>query len=155
MRSSTTFSRRGRRVRRGATLTETAIVLMIFLVLIFGMLDLGIMVARQQMLAQAARSGARAAIVRGEYADLLGPMGPTAITGYASDSHAVAAAARPHLLLMTPSSVRLNVSWPDGSNEFDQRVRVSTSADFTPLITFLFGSPTWTLTGTSEMHIAH
>ena len=101
------------------------------------------------------RSGARAAIVRGEYADVLGSMGPTAITGYASDSNAVAAAARPYLVLMTPSSVRLNITWPDGTNEFGQRVRVATSADFTPMITFIFGSPTWTLTGTSEMHIAH
>lgn len=155
MRTNKSSIRRSARLRRGATMTETAIVLMIFLVLIFGMLDLGIMVARQQMLAQAARGGARAAIVRGEYADVLGSMGPTEITGYASDNHAVAAAARPYLVLMTPSNVRLRVTWPNGTNEFGEPVRVSTSADFTPIVTFIFGSPTWTLTGTSEMPIAH
>ena len=48
-------------------MTETTIILMVFLLLVFGMMDLGIMVARSQSLAEAARNGARASIVHGEF----------------------------------------------------------------------------------------
>lgn len=148
-------TRRRRKARRGATLAETAIVLIIFLLLLFGMIDLGIMVVRSQSLSQAARNGVRAAIVRGEYANVLGSMGPGEINGFASDSNAIAAAARPHLNLMNPADVALQATWLDGDNQEGSRVRVRLSADFTPISTFIFGSPTWTLSGTSEMHIAH
>lgn len=144
-----------RKIRRGATLAETAIVLTVFLLLLFGLFDLGIMAVRSQSLSQAARNGVRAAIVRGEYADVLGKMGPDEILGRASDDNAIAAAARPHLNLMNPADVQLQATWLDGNNQEDSRVRVRLSADFTPITTFIFGSPTWTLSGTSEMHIVH
>jgi Flp pilus assembly protein TadG len=136
-------------------MAETALVLILFLVLAFGMIDLGVMVSRAQSLSQAARCAARAAIVRGEFADRLGALGPTAISGVASDSNAIADAARPHLAIMNPGDVALSATWIDGNNEIDSRVRVTLSADFTPMMTFIFGSPTWTLSGTSEMTIAH
>jgi Flp pilus assembly protein TadG len=142
-----------RRCRRGATLTETTIVLMVFLVLVFGMIDLGIMVSRSQSLSEAARSGAREAIVRGEFA--ISPLGPSAFTGVASDSNAICDKIRPQLLLMDPAQARVNVTWPDGGNEINQRVHVRVEADFTPIMTFIFGAPTWTLHGDSEMYIAH
>ena len=142
-----------RRSRRGAALAETSIVLVTFLILVFGMIDLGIMVSRSQSLAEAARNGARAAIVRGEFAT--SPLGPTAISGVASDSNAIANALRPQLILMDPTQVRLQATWPDGGNEVNQRVHVTISADFTPITTFIFGAPTWTLQGDSEMYIAH
>ena len=146
-------SRALRRSRRGATLAETAIVLVTFLMLVFGMIDLGIMVSRSQSLSEAARNGARTAIVCGEFAN--SPLGPTAISGVASDSNAIADALRPQLILMDPTQVRVNVTWPDGGNEIKQRVHVTVSADFTPITTFIFGAPTWTLQGDSEMYIAH
>jgi Flp pilus assembly protein TadG len=149
------IARRSKRARRGATMTETAIVLMVFLVLVFGMLDLGIMVARSHALSQAARSGARAAIVRGEYAATLGSLGPSGLTTTAADSDGVSQAVRNQLVTMTPSSVNVNVTWPDGNNQVGSRVRVVVNADFTPIMTFIFGSPTWTLSGSSEMLIAH
>lgn len=142
-----------RRSRRGATLTETSIVLMVFLLLVFGMLDLGIMVTRSQSLSEAARNGAREAIVHGEYA--ISPLGPSSLTCVASDSNAIADKIRPQLLLMDPAQVRINATWPDGGNEINQRVHVRVEADFTPIMTFIFGAPTWTLHGDSEMYIAH
>lgn len=134
-------------------MTETTIVLMVFLLLVFGMIDLGVMVARSQSLAEAARNGARASIVRGEFAQ--SPLGPTAISGVAADSNPVADALRQQLVLMDPKEVRISVTWPDGGNKFNQRVHVTVSADFTPIMTYIFGSPTWTLHGDSEMRIAH
>ena len=134
-------------------MTETTIVLMVFLLLVFGMIDLGVMVARSQSLAEAARNGARASIVRGEFAQL--PLGPAAIDSVAADSNPVADALRQQLVLMDPKEVRISVTWPDGGNKFNQRVHVTVSADFTPIMTYIFGSPTWTLHGDSEMRIAH
>ena len=134
-------------------MTETALVLVLFLILVFAMIDLGIMVARSQALSEAARSGARSAIVRGELAN--SPLGPSAMSGVASDNNAIAIAVRSHLMLMDPENVNVNVTWPDGSNKINKRVHVTLNADFTPITTFIFGSPTWTLSGDSEMHIAH
>jgi Flp pilus assembly protein TadG len=131
------------------------LILMLFLTLVLAMIDLGIMTTRSQALAHAARSGARAAIVRGEFADTLGTLGPSAYSGTANDSQPVAQAVRAQLVAMNPANVRVNVTWPDGSNEFGKRVRVTASADFTPIMTFIFGHPTWTLTGASEMTVAH
>jgi Flp pilus assembly protein TadG len=149
------IARQHKAARRGATMTETAIVLMVFLLLVFGMLDLGLMVARSHALSQAARSGTRAAIVRGEHAATLGSLGPSGLTTTAADSNAVSAAVRNQLVTMTPSSVNVLVTWPDGNNQVGSRVRVVVNADFTPIMTFIFGSPTWTLSGSSEMLIAH
>ena len=149
------MSRRCWARRRGTSLVEGTLVLMLFLTLVLGMIDLGIMMTRSQSLAQAARSGARAAIVRGEFADVLGHLGPTAFSGTANDSNPVAVAVRGQLLAMNPANVQVSVTWPEGSNEFGKRVRVTASAGFTPVMTFIFGSPTWTLTGSSEMYVAH
>jgi Flp pilus assembly protein TadG len=148
-------SRRRQKQRRGATLVEMTLVILLFLALIFGMLDLGILLTRLNSLTQAARSGARAAIVRGEFADVLGRQGPTAYSGTAAEDHPITNAVRRQLIVMDPSQVTVNVTWTDGNNELGSRVRVSASAGFTPMMTFIFGSPTWTLTGSSEMHIAH
>src|SRR5262245_26418929 len=149
------INRHTTRQRRGAAALEMVIIILVFLTLVLGMIDLSIMVTRLQTLAHAARSGSRAAMVRGEYADLLGPQGPTAYTGTANDNHPIAQAVRNQLILMTPANVRLNITWPEGSNEVGRRVRVTAAADFTPLMTFIFGAPTWTLTGSSEVHLAH
>jgi Flp pilus assembly protein TadG len=136
-------------------MTEFTLVMMLFFVLVFGMIDLAILITRSQSLAQAARVGARAAVVRGEYANILGSVGPTAYSGTAAASHPVADALRGQLILMNPANVTLNVTWADGNNAVDSRVRVRLTANFTPLMTFIFGAPTWTLTGASEMTIAH
>jgi len=147
--------RRRRMLRRGATLVEMTMVILLFLIMVFGMLDLGILLARLNSLSQAARSGARAAIVRGEFADLLGKLGPTAYSGTAAASDPIPTAVRGQLIMMDPAAVNVNVTWPDGSNALDSRVKVTASAGFTPMMTFIFGAPTWTLTGSSEMHITH
>lgn len=57
--------------RRGATLVETVICILAFLTLVLGMLDLGLTVARYNTVAEAARMGARIAIVRGSKAAVL------------------------------------------------------------------------------------
>ncbi|HUT14608.1 MAG TPA: TadE/TadG family type IV pilus assembly protein [Thermoguttaceae bacterium] len=151
------ISRRRTRSRnaRGTTSVEMALVLLLFLTLVLGMLDLGIGVFRYNLLAQAARQGARQAIVHGTLADRLGPWGPQSYSGQGDDSHPVADAVRPSLTAFDPSEVGIQADWIDGDNEFEKRVRIAVSAPYRPIMTFIFGNPTFTLRGTSTMPIAH
>jgi Flp pilus assembly protein TadG len=146
-----------RRCRRGATIVEMAIVLMVFLTLVLGMLDLGLGVFHYHVLGQAARQGARQAIVHGNLADRLGPWGPQGFTVTAEDASPLVAAIRPVLAGFDLSQVTIQAEWPDGGNDpsSDQRVRVTVSAPYRPIITFIFGNPTYTLQATSTMFIAH
>src|SRR4051794_9788125 len=53
----------GKRSRKGATLVEFAIVLPVFLMFVFGMIEYGRMVMVQQVITNAAREGARAGVL--------------------------------------------------------------------------------------------
>ena len=147
--------RRSEAARRGTTTVELALVLLTFLVLVFGMLDLGLGVLRYNTLSQAARQVARQAIVHGAMASRLGPWGPADYTGTGSDTNPIAQAAQSSLSGFDLSEVNVQVSWLDGDNKLDQTVRATVSAPYQPLVTFIFGNPTFTLQATSTMQIAH
>jgi Flp pilus assembly protein TadG len=144
------------RKRRGTSLVETSLVIVVFLTLILGTLDLGLGVLRNNALSQAARQMARQAVVHGSLSS--SPWGPGAYGPVAaSDTGAIATALQPYLIGMDPANVTVTVTWPDGGNAPDQgnRVRVALSTPYQPMMTFLFGNPTYTLTATSTMAIAH
>jgi hypothetical protein len=145
--------------RRGATLVEGAIVLMVFLTLIFGMLDLGIAVLRYNTLSEAARQGARESIVHGKLAPagwLGGPWGPAAIDVAASTTGVPAVdAITPLLVGFNLDETRIRVEWPNGTNDLQQPVRVTVSSLYHPIMTFIFGNPAFNLSASSTMPIAH
>jgi len=148
--------RRGGPFRRGATLIETALVLMLFLMLLFGMLDLGLLVFRHQMLSFAARRGAREAIDHGEYADRLGIWGPAPISGTLDSlGAAIRDKFEPHLVGMAPQDIDVQITWLDGTNNFKKRIQVTLTTDYTPITTFIFGSPSFDVSASSTMPIAH
>lgn len=147
--------RKRQRSRRGASAVEMALVLMVFLTLVLGMLDLGLAVFRYHVVAQTARLAARQAIVHGSLADRLGPWGPGAFSGTAADSHPIANEVRASLTGIDPSQTEVRADWLDGSNEFEDRVRVSVSTSYRPIMTFIFGNPEFTIRATSTMLIAH
>jgi hypothetical protein len=149
--------RAGKPNRRGATAIELAIVVMIFLTLVLGMLDLGIGVFRYNLLSQAVRQGTRQAIVHGGMADRLGPWGTATYSGTADDGSPIALAMQPSLVGLDPAQVTILAEWPDGGNEVSEhdRVRVTVSAPYQPIMTFIFGNPTFTLQASSTMAIAH
>lgn len=114
-----------RKDRRGAVLVEGAVVLSVLLLLLFGILDLGLAVARHDVLAATARDVARAAIVRGAAATPeLVAWGPATYSGTAADSSEIAQAVVASLAVMTPAEVAVDVTWPDGGNQEGNRVRV-------------------------------
>jgi Flp pilus assembly protein TadG len=142
------------RARRGAALVEAAVVLGLFFAIVLGMIDLGTAVFRYHLTCQASRQGARLAIVHGALAQTQwGPStyGPVA----ANDSSAIAQAIAPYLSGMDPSKATITVQWPDGDNWPGSRAEVTVTTTYQPMMTFLFGSPSWTLSATSTMPIAH
>lgn len=141
--------------RRGATFAEFIIVLPIFLIAVFGMIDLALLNVRRQNLAQAARVGIRTLIVRGSSADSLGALGPGEMEFKASADNAIANVIRPHLHLMDPTKVSVKVTWLANTNTIGNRVRINLSATCTPITTYVFGNPTWSFSARSTMPIAH
>jgi hypothetical protein len=134
-------------------------VVTVFLILALGAVDLGVAVLRQHVLAEAARQGVRQAIVHGERAPAGwkgGPWGPSTYGPIAAtDSDAKAQAIAPYLGGMDPAAVQVTVTWPDGSNAVEKRVRVTLTTTWTPMLGFIVGNPSVTLTGSSTMQIAH
>src|SRR5262245_23946616 len=90
--------------RRGATLVEGAVVLLAFLLLILGVIDLGVGVLRYHVVAQAARAGARQAIVHGNQSPrATSSWGPGTVTVKGDDtSSEVSNAVRPYLTGLNP-----------------------------------------------------
>lgn len=153
-------SRRRHLKRRGAAVTELAIVLMVFLILTMGMLDLGVGVFRYHILSQAARHVARRAIVHGELANVLGTWGPATIDVPASANGVPVVdgamdGVSPLLIGCDPDKTRIQAEWIDGNNALDSSVKVTVTSEYTPIMLFIFPSNTITLSASSTMHIAH
>lgn len=145
--------------RRGSTLAEAAMVILVFAVIVLGMIDLGVGVYRRNVLAQAARMGARQAITHGSRAPSGwngGPWGPTAISQPATNTGVpIVAVVRPMLGACDLPNTTVGVEWPDGGNAIDQRVRVTMSTPYRPILSAFLGNQTITLTASSTMTIAH
>lgn len=151
---------RSRTARRGGVAsTEAALVVLTFLTIILGMIDLGNGVFRYKLVSQLARQGARQAIVHGSQAPAGwqgGPCwpathGPVALNGSAAPEQALA----PYASGLDTAQAQLTVTWLDGNNQAESRVRVTVTCPYQPIMTFIFGNPTYTLTATSTMTIAH
>jgi len=141
--------------RRGATALETAIVLMVFLTLVFGMLEFGLAVFRSNIVSQAARQAARLAIVRGEYAEPeLKAWGPTTYNSPATATDEIALAVRPYLAGLDLDRTNVQMEWIDGNHEVESRVRVTVTTQHDAFLTFMFTNQ-WTFRGVSVMPIAH
>ena len=154
------MSKTRRKHRRGAAVLEMSIILMTFLVLTMGMLDMGIGVFRYHIVAQAARYGARRAIVHGDRATQLGSWG-TATIDVAANANGIPIVdgvddgIAPMLVGCDLSQTRIRVEWLEGGNSFEQPVRVTLTSPYTPIFSFIFPIATIDLTASSTMGIAH
>jgi hypothetical protein len=124
--------------------------------LLLGAIDMGVAIMRMHIVSEAARQGARKAIVHGGTpGNLLGAWGPTAFSGNGNSSDPKVASNSAYFTGLDPSQVTINLTWPDGNNNVESRVTYQVSTTWTPMITWVFGSPTYTLSGSSTMQIAH
>ena len=153
---SQAFQKHRTRRRRAAAIIEAAIVLPVCLLLLLGMLEISIALTRHTVMAEAARRVARAAIVHGDHATAAqGQWGPTTLEIDAAEDHPAAAAVRDFLMTLEPSQVQINVQWPDGGNEPEDRVAVTVSYVHEPVVTFPGFYDHLNLSGRSVMRIAH
>lgn len=137
-------------------MVEMSIILNVFLLIILGTLDLGLATYRYNTISQAARQGARQAIVHGSLAPpSMTRWGPSMYTGTAGDGSAYAQAVSPMLAGFLLDDVTIRVEWPDGGNRLQQRVRYTVTTDYRPILTSVFSSTSYTLSAASTMPIAH
>jgi Flp pilus assembly protein TadG len=139
-------------------MVEAAITTTALMMLILGMVDLGVAVTRMHLISEAARQGARKAICQGSLAPSSlngGPWGTTAFTGNGNSTDPKVTSIQPYLVGMDLSTVTVNVTWPDASNAAEKRVTYQVSATWNPMMTWIFGNPTFTLSAQATMPIAH
>jgi hypothetical protein len=165
------------RNRRGAALVEAAVTISLFLTMVFGMLDLGIALFRKHVVTEAARQGARNAIIHGYFApnnSTMNAWGPTpsyypplpssqslysSAQFYAmqadNTSEELVSTIRPYLAGLDPSTVQIRINWLDGNNDTGNRVTVDVIVPYQHIVPFIFNNSTITLGGSSTMTILH
>jgi len=115
---------RNRRERqRGAALVEGALTFTTFLMLLFGIMDFGRLIWARNMLGNAAREGARFAIVRGS------------TSGRAATQSNIASVVQSSAVGLS-SAVSTNVTWTPG-NAPGNAVTVRAQYTFTPILPFI------------------
>jgi len=145
----------------------------LFVTLVFGMIDLSLALFRKHVVSEAARQGARMATVHGYLAPSSSKMtawGPTpsyypALPNqsiYASSNFysvqadapadELAAAVRPYLVGVDPSTVTIQILWPDGDNDLGNRVSVTVTVPYRHLF---IGPDSINLGATSTMTVVH
>jgi Flp pilus assembly protein TadG len=138
---------------RGVPTVESAIVLSVLLVLLLGMLELSVALVRYTVVSESARRIARAAIVHGANTQQ-GVWGPATVNTDAGTDHPAASAVRSVLMTIDPSDVQINLQWPDGTNEPDQRIRVTVHYTHLPVVPIPWYGQIQ-LQAVSTMRIAH
>lgn len=136
---------------RGSTLIEFSLVAFMFIIVLLGVIEMGRMVLVYTTVANAARAGARYAIVHGSFrtgTGVDGPSGPgnpctcsqiqTVVKNFASAG------------LLTTSNLTITVTYPDNTNTAGSRVLVSVTYPYDPFVSY-FNSPLGvTMGSTSE-----
>lgn len=148
--------RRKRCIRRGGTMVESAIVLSVCALLLLGMLELSLALVRAEVMSEAARRAARAAIVRGENAPAaMGQWGPAVLEINAGASHPVADAVTPILMTIQPADVTIRLEWLDGGNAVDDRVQATVECQHQSVLPMVSSYLSFPLRGNSVMRVAH
>jgi hypothetical protein len=128
------------------------------MMLMLGMVDMGVAVTRMHLISEAARQGARKAICQGSLADPSlngGKWGTAAFNGNGNSTDPKVTLIQPYLTGLDLSTVTVNVTWPDASNAAEKRVTYQVNTTWNPMMTWIFGNPTFNLSAESTMLIAH
>jgi Flp pilus assembly protein TadG len=131
-----------RRRVRGQAAFESALAMTAFLLMMFGLLDFARAYWAWQALGNVAREAARWAIVRGSESGLTKKQTEDQLEAYVAAQYGNA----------LPPGWKSKVSWPQGSNDPGQPVKVELEAEFNA-ITPLLGLRKLKLEGASEMLI--
>jgi Flp pilus assembly protein TadG len=139
---------------KSQTLVEFAIVGLVFSMLVFGIIDLGRALGSYNTLAQATREGGRYAIVHGDLSsDPSGPGSPH-YTPPNQDAK-VTETVRQFAPGLDESQLTVEAEWPDGSNEFGNRVKVTSRYSYASMFGGFLRLPSVTMTSSSTMEITY
>jgi Flp pilus assembly protein TadG len=132
----------------GSALVEFSLIAFMFIVVLIGVVELGRMLLVYNTLANAARAGARYAIVHGGErtgSGSDGPSGPGSVSEVQTVVEDYASAG-----LINTSDLTVNVTYPDNSNAAGSRVSVTVTYPFTPMVRYFNSMLSTTLGSTSE-----
>jgi Flp pilus assembly protein TadG len=154
-------------IRRGAAAVEAAIILPVFLLIVLGTIDAGMAVFRYNTLSQAARQGARQAIVHGELAKPAfngGPWMPAPSGGVPpklgpldmnTTTSPLVLAVKPALVGCPQGSTTVTAEWLDSEDKAGDRVRVTVASTYQPMVSWIWGGTAISLRASSTMTVAH
>ena len=123
-----------RREEEGSSLVEFSLVAFMFVIVLLGGVEMGRMVLVYTTVAQAARAGARYAIVHGgdrTGTGVNGPSGPGSVTQVQTVVTNFASAG-----LIDTSKLTVTVTYPNGVNSAGSPVSVTASYPYDPLIAY-------------------
>lgn len=165
---------RGRRRSAGQAMVEFALIAPLFFFLLFSIIEFGRAVYYIQMLNNAAREGARYAIVHGAESTCASGPFPSSFTETPCDptgAKVVAATKSAAIAIIdsTANAFAVDVRWcsndgdivdcpgtyGDGDNGRNQTVKVTVAYTFQPMIAGVVPLPTFTMTGGSTLVINH
>jgi Flp pilus assembly protein TadG len=135
------------RAERGSSMIEFSLIAFMFIIVLLGVVEMGRMILVYTTIANAARAGARYAIVHGA-GQTVSPSGPgspctctqiqAVVTNFASAG------------LVTTSLLTTTVNYPDNSNAAGSRVTVTVSYPYDPMVRYFTSLLSDTLSSTSQ-----
>jgi Flp pilus assembly protein TadG len=155
-RAKTTLAGRGAAPRRGVAAVEAAIVLSVFLLILFVMIDLGLMVLDYNLLCDGAQQFCRQAIVHGSKSAPQETMwGPTTVQGNGGDGSQYSQSFQQDLTTLPLANVNYKLEWPNGTNRPDDPVRATLTYQYSPMIPFVLGNKPIALEAVCTMAVDH
>lgn len=143
---------RPRRTDEGSSLVEFALMSLVFVMFLLGIVEMGRMVLVYTTVANAARAGARYAIVHGGERSGAGVNGPSSAADYSQIQTVVQNFASAGLL--DTSRLVITVAYPDTVNTAGSRVTVTVSYPYDPLVGYFSSILNTTMGSTSQGVIA-
>ena len=135
------------RADRGSAIIEFSLISFMFIILLLSVVEMGRMILVYTTIANAARAGARYAIVHGadQTVSSSGPGSPCTCTPVQTVVQNFASAG-----LVNTSLLTTTVNYPDGTNIPGSRVSVTVSYPYDPLVSYFTSLLSDTLSSTSQ-----
>lgn len=145
--------RRERKNRGGATLVESAVVLIVLMTILWSGLEVSMAVIRFNLMSATARIVAREAAVHGESSTDPWGIAPLSLAG--NSSHPAAQLIAGQLPTLDASQVTIEMTWPDGDDQVGDQVMVTVRCVNSPVINFATLALPSQLSATSRTLISH
>ena len=136
------------RMDEGSALVEFSLIAFMFIILLLSVVEMGRMLLVYTTMANAARAGARYAIVHGGERTGTGVNGPSGPGNTAQVQTVVQNFASAGLL--NTSNLTINVTYPNGLNTAGSAVSVTVTYPYDPLVIFFNSMLSTTMGSTSE-----